>query len=67
MLKAFVEACLLLEDGMATVRDIDLGMMAGAGLIPPPFARADQTGLDVVLDAARDRRRRVGRALRAAD
>ena len=50
VLKAFVEACLLLEDGMATVRDIDLGMMAGAGLIPPPFARADQTGLDVVLD-----------------
>jgi len=25
-------------------------MMAGAGLIPPPFARADQTGLDVVLE-----------------
>jgi len=46
VLKAFVESCLLLEDGMATVRDIDLGMMAGAGLIPPPFARADQTGLD---------------------
>ncbi|HVF76781.1 MAG TPA: enoyl-CoA hydratase-related protein [Solirubrobacteraceae bacterium] len=51
VLKAFVEACLLLEDGMATVRDIDLGMMAGAGLIPPPFARADQTGLDEVLAA----------------
>jgi enoyl-CoA hydratase / 3-hydroxyacyl-CoA dehydrogenase len=50
VLKAFVEACLVLEDGMATVRDIDLGMMAGAGLIPPPFARADQTGLDVVLE-----------------
>ena len=49
VLKAFVEACLVLEDGMATIRDIDLGMMAGAGLIPPPFARADQTGLDVVL------------------
>ena len=49
VLKALVEACLLLEDGMATVRDIDLGMMAGAGLIPPPFARADQTGLDNVL------------------
>ena len=29
VLKAFVEACLLLEEGMATVRDIDLGMMAG--------------------------------------
>ncbi|CAN5129346.1 enoyl-CoA hydratase-related protein [soil metagenome] len=26
-------------------------MMAGAGLIPPPFARADQTGLDDVLAA----------------
>ena len=50
VLKAFVEACLVLEDGMATVRDIDLGMMAGAGLIPPPFARADQTGLDVLLE-----------------
>ena len=49
VLKAFVESCLLLEDGMATVRDIDLGMMAGAGLIPPPFARADQTGLDDLL------------------
>jgi enoyl-CoA hydratase/3-hydroxyacyl-CoA dehydrogenase len=51
VLKAFVEACLVLEEGMATVRDIDLGMMAGAGLIPPPFARADQTGLDDVLAA----------------
>jgi enoyl-CoA hydratase/3-hydroxyacyl-CoA dehydrogenase len=50
-LKAFVEACLLLEDGMATIRDIDLGMMAGAGMIPPPFARADQTGLDELLAA----------------
>ncbi|HWH11319.1 MAG TPA: 3-hydroxyacyl-CoA dehydrogenase/enoyl-CoA hydratase family protein [Solirubrobacteraceae bacterium] len=50
-LKALVEACILLEEGAATVRDIDLGMMAGAGLIPPPFARADQAGLDTVLAA----------------
>jgi enoyl-CoA hydratase/3-hydroxyacyl-CoA dehydrogenase len=50
-LKALVESCLLLEEGVATVRDIDLGMMAGAGLIPPPFARADQAGLDTVLAA----------------
>jgi enoyl-CoA hydratase/3-hydroxyacyl-CoA dehydrogenase len=49
VLKAFVEACLLLEEGAATAKDIDLGMMAGAGLIPPPFARADATGLDEVL------------------
>ncbi len=48
-LKALVEACLVLEEGVAATRDIDLGMMAGAGIIPPPFARADQLGLDVVL------------------
>jgi enoyl-CoA hydratase / 3-hydroxyacyl-CoA dehydrogenase len=51
VLKAFVEACLVLEEGIATIRDIDLGMMAGAGLIPPPLQRADQTGLDEVLAA----------------
>jgi enoyl-CoA hydratase/3-hydroxyacyl-CoA dehydrogenase len=51
VLKAFVEACLVLEEGLATTRDIDLGMMAGAGLIPPPFARADQRGLDELLAA----------------
>jgi enoyl-CoA hydratase/3-hydroxyacyl-CoA dehydrogenase len=50
-LKALVESCLLVEEGVATIRDIDLGMMAGAGLIPPPFARADETGLDEVLAA----------------
>ena len=31
------------------MKDVDLGMMAGAGIIPPPFARADQIGLDEVL------------------
>ena len=49
-LKALVESCLVLEDGIATIRDIDLGMMAGAGIMPPPFARADQVGLDEVLE-----------------
>jgi len=48
-LKALVEACLVLEEGQAALKDIDLGMMAGAGIMPPPFQRADQTGLDVVL------------------
>ncbi|MEA2199172.1 MAG: hypothetical protein QOJ25_3223 [Solirubrobacteraceae bacterium] len=48
-LKALVESCLVLEEGVATTKDIDLGMMAGAGIIPPPFARADQAGLDEVL------------------
>ncbi len=48
-LKALVEACLVLEEGVASLREIDLGMMAGAGILPPPFARADQLGLDEVL------------------
>lgn len=54
-LKAIVEACLLVEEGVASVRDIDLGMMAGAGLDPrrglfPPFMKADLDGLDVVAE-----------------
>jgi enoyl-CoA hydratase / 3-hydroxyacyl-CoA dehydrogenase len=48
-LKALVESCLVLEEGVAAMKDIDLGMMAGAGIIPPPFARADQLGLDELL------------------
>jgi enoyl-CoA hydratase/3-hydroxyacyl-CoA dehydrogenase len=48
-LKALVESCLVLEEGVASLKDIDLGMMAGAGIIPPPFARADQVGLDELL------------------
>jgi len=54
-LKSLVEACLLLEDRDCTVREIDLGLMAGAGLDPrrgllPPFMRADVEGLDTVLE-----------------
>ena len=48
-LKALVEACLLVEEGVVSTKDVDLGMMAGAGLIPPPFARADGEGLDAVV------------------
>jgi enoyl-CoA hydratase / 3-hydroxyacyl-CoA dehydrogenase len=54
-LKTFVEACLVLDEGVATHRDIDVGMMAGAGLDPrrglfPPFMKADLEGLDVILE-----------------
>jgi enoyl-CoA hydratase / 3-hydroxyacyl-CoA dehydrogenase len=49
MLKAFVESCLVLEEGVASMKDIDLGMMTGAGIIPPPFQRADELGLDKLL------------------
>ena len=50
-LKALVEACLVLDEGIAGVRDIDLGMMMGTGMVPGPFARADFRGLDDVLAA----------------
>ncbi len=66
-LKAFVESCLVLEEGLASLKDIDLGMMAGAGIIPPPFARADQLGLDEVLAKLETAAHGVGRELRAAD
>ena len=49
-LKALVESCLVLEEGISSLREIDLGMMAGAGIMPPPFARADLLGLDDVLE-----------------
>jgi enoyl-CoA hydratase/3-hydroxyacyl-CoA dehydrogenase len=53
--KALREACLLVEEGIASVRDIDLGMMAGAGMDPrrgifPPFWKADIDGLDNALE-----------------
>ncbi len=50
-LKALVEACLVLEEGIAGVRDIDLGLMMGTGMVPGPFARADFRGLDDILAA----------------
>jgi enoyl-CoA hydratase/3-hydroxyacyl-CoA dehydrogenase len=64
-LKTFLEACLVLEEGVATHRDIDFGMMAGAGLDPrrgllPPFMRADSEGLDTVLERMENARERHG-------
>jgi len=64
-LKTFVEACLVLEEGVATHRDIDVGMMAGAGLDPrrgllPPFMKADSEGLDVVLERLGNAAERYG-------
>jgi enoyl-CoA hydratase/3-hydroxyacyl-CoA dehydrogenase len=53
--RALIEACQLVEEGVCSVRDIDVGMMAGAGLDPrrgllPPFWKADVEGLDKVLE-----------------
>ena len=49
-LKTLVEACLVLEEGVASAKDIELGMMMGAGILPGPFARADEAGLDAILE-----------------
>ena len=71
-LKAVVESCLVLQEGVCTVRDIDLGMMAGAGMDPrrgifPPFMGADMMGLDDVLEKLEAAAGGARRALRAAD
>jgi enoyl-CoA hydratase/3-hydroxyacyl-CoA dehydrogenase len=50
-LKAFIEACLVLEEGVSSLREIETGMMMGAGILPGPFARADDRGLDEMLAA----------------
>ena len=50
-LKALVEACLVLEEGEGSAKDIEIGLMMGAGILPGPFARADDQGLDTVLEA----------------
>lgn len=64
-LKTFVEAALVLQEGVATHRDIDFGMMAGAGLDPrrglmPPFMKADVEGLDLVLERLENAAERHG-------
>ena len=64
-LKTLIEACLVLEEGVATHRDIDFGMMAGAGLDPrrglmPPFMKADVEGLDTVLERMENAQERYG-------
>jgi enoyl-CoA hydratase/3-hydroxyacyl-CoA dehydrogenase len=63
--RALIEACLLVEEGVCSVRDIDVGMMAGAGLDPrkgllPPFWKADVEGLDAVLERMEGLRERHG-------
>ena len=50
-LKTLVECCLVIEEGIAGTKDIETGMMMGAGILPGPFARADERGLDEILEA----------------
>jgi enoyl-CoA hydratase/3-hydroxyacyl-CoA dehydrogenase len=63
--RALIEACLLVEEGISSVRDIDVGMMTGAGLDPrkgllPPFWKADVEGLDKMLEKMEGLEERYG-------
>jgi 3-hydroxybutyryl-CoA dehydrogenase len=46
------EACFALDENVASSRDIDTAMKAGAGMPMGPFELADMIGLDVSLEVA---------------
>jgi 3-hydroxybutyryl-CoA dehydrogenase len=46
------EACFALDEQLASSRDIDAAMKAGAGMPMGPFELADMIGLDVALEVA---------------
>src|SRR3954465_15953207 len=50
-LKTIVESCLVLEEGIASLKDIETGGFMGAGILPGPFTRADEQGVKGVLAA----------------
>ena len=49
-LKAFAEAVLVVDEGVTATKDVELGMMMGAGILPGPLTRADEAGLDAMLE-----------------
>jgi 3-hydroxybutyryl-CoA dehydrogenase len=54
------EACFALEAGLASSRDIDAAMKAGAGMPMGPFELADLVGLDISLEVAETLYREFG-------
>ncbi len=54
------EACFALEENLATSRDIDAAMKAGAGMPMGPFELADLIGLDVALEVGETLYREFG-------
>jgi enoyl-CoA hydratase / 3-hydroxyacyl-CoA dehydrogenase len=61
-LKTLVESCLVVEEGVASAKDVEIGMMMGAGILPGPFARADEAGLDTILEQLEQAQRDWGDA-----
>src|SRR3954469_13632663 len=41
---------MVVDEGVSTTKDVDLGLMMGAGILPGPLARADEAGLDEMLE-----------------
>ena len=60
LLPVLNEACFALEEGLASSRDIDLAMKAGAGFPMGPFELADLIGLDVALEVSETLQREYG-------
>ena len=54
------EASFALEEGVASARDIDAAMKAGAGLPMGPFELADLVGLDIALEVCETLHRETG-------
>jgi 3-hydroxybutyryl-CoA dehydrogenase len=54
------EACFALDEGLASARDIDTAMKAGAGMPMGPFELCDLVGLDVTLEVASTLHREFG-------
>ncbi|MFZ0830865.1 MAG: 3-hydroxyacyl-CoA dehydrogenase family protein [Thermoplasmata archaeon] len=50
LIPVLAEACFALQEGLASARDLDPAMTAGAGMPMGPFELADLVGLDVTLD-----------------
>ena len=59
-LRALVECALIVEEGVGNAREVDIGMMTGAGIVPGPLTRADDMGLDNVLAALNHAREQWG-------
>ncbi len=64
-LRALVECALIIEEGVGNAREVDLGMMTGAGIVPGPLTRADDMGLDNVLAALAHAREQWGEGFEA--
>jgi 3-hydroxybutyryl-CoA dehydrogenase len=54
------EAAFALDEGLASARDIDLAMKAGAGMPTGPFELADLIGLDIALEVSETLQRETG-------